>query len=111
MTNAQPVDCAADVTMTVTAPVRHLCPFVNEVDEGFITITWRVDGATLELHSLADYLREFKDSELSHEAFTDRVSHDLSLIAGVDLVTVQTTWTTAGMEVKCSTSPTLVGQP
>lgn len=100
-----------DVTMTVTAPLKHLCPFVDEIDDGTIEITWAVDGATFELHALADYLRGFKDSRLSHEEITDAIRHDLSCVPGVQLVSAVSTWTTAGMEVTCSTSPTLVGQP
>lgn len=104
------VESAADVTMTVTAPVQHLCPFVDEVDDGTVTISWRVDGATFELHALAEYLRGYKDARLSHEDITDRIRHDLSAPPGVELLTVESTWTTAGVEVTCSTSPTPVGQ-
>jgi NADPH-dependent 7-cyano-7-deazaguanine reductase QueF len=101
----------AETEVTVTADMQHLCPFVDEVDFGTIAITWQCDGATLELHSLREYLDGFKDSELSHEALTDLIRHDLSVIPGVDLASVTTTWQTAGMGVTCSTSPIRVGQP
>lgn len=96
----------ADVTLSATAPLVHRCPFVDEVDNGTVTISWRVDGQTLELHSLRVYLNGFRDSEISHETVTDRIRHDLATIPGVADVTVSTTWDTAGMEVTCSTSPT-----
>jgi len=92
--------------MTVTAEVQHLCPFVEEVDNGTITVMWRTNGATFELHSLREYLDGFKDSEISHEMLTDRIRHDLSAMQGVKIVAVESTWDTAGMEVQCYTSPT-----
>jgi NADPH-dependent 7-cyano-7-deazaguanine reductase QueF len=104
------VGSGADVQVTATADLQHLCPFVDEVDHGTITIAWHCNGATLELHSLREYLDGFKDSELSHEALTDLIRHDLSVIARIDLISVTTTWQTAGMEVTCSTSPTPVGR-
>ena len=104
------VPCDADVTMTAAGDLMHLCPFVDEVDRGRITITWQTFGQTFELHALADYLRGFKDSAISHEQITDRIRHDLATVDGLALVSVGTTWETAGMEVRCSTSPTLVGQ-
>lgn len=97
------------VTITATGAITHLCPHVDEVDNGRISITWRVDGQTYELHSLAAYLRSFKDSRLSHEALTDRIRHELSVVDGIELVAVETTWTTAGLGVTCSTSPTPAG--
>lgn len=103
------VDDYSDVTVTAIGALVHLCPHVDEVDNGTIEITWRVDGKTLELHTLAKYLSRFKDSRLSHEQITDRIAHDLSI--EVDVISVTTRWQTAGMEVSCSTSPTLVETP
>lgn len=105
------VPCSGDVTMTVTSPMTHLCPHVEEVDYGHITITWRVTGQTFELHTLAEYLRGFKKSRISHEEITDRIRRDLSVHDGIELVSVETTWDTARMEVRCSTSPTLADLP
>jgi NADPH-dependent 7-cyano-7-deazaguanine reductase QueF len=104
------VSCGADVSMAISAPLQHLCPFVDEVDHGTVEIAWATTGATLELHSLREYLDGFEDAQMSHEELTDRIRHDLSVIDGIDLISVETTWETAGMEVTCSTSPTLVGQ-
>lgn len=101
----------SDVTMRVSGDLQHRCPHVDEVDHGHVTITWRVRGETYELHSLAEYLRSFKDSRLSHEQITDRIRYDLSWAPQIELMSVETFWVTAGMEVTCSTSPTPVGQP
>lgn len=98
--------CDSDVTVTASGPIRHRCPFVNEIDDGTISITWQPLGETYELHSLAEYLRGFKDAEMSHEAVTDRIRHDLSVVPRINLISVETTWTTAGMGVLCSTRPT-----
>lgn len=104
-----PVD--AEVTVTTKAPLQHMCPFVQEVDNGTITITWETDGWTFELHSLRAYLGTFADREISHEDLTQEIHYELSSRHGFKAMTVSTTWRTAGMEVQCSTSPTRVGLP
>jgi len=106
MSHVITVPCDGDVTMTATGDLTHLCPHVDEIDNGAIHIEWRVAGQTYELHSLAEYLRGFKDSRISHEEITDRIRHDLSTVNGIELISVVTTWDTAGLEVSCSTSPT-----
>lgn len=98
---------SSDVTITVTSPLRHLCPHKDEVDNGTITVIWRCNGATFELHSLRELYKGFKGSAISHEQLTDRIRHDLSTASPlIDVISVSTWWTTAGMEVTCSTSPT-----
>lgn len=97
------------VDMTVTAPLRHLCPFVNEVDDGTISIEWSTCGNTLELHELGKYLAQFAERRISHEDLTDLIRHDLEGVQGVYALKVTTHWTTAGMKVECSTSLTPAG--
>lgn len=109
MSHVKTVPSDTDVTVTASADLRHRCPFVNEVDFGRIHIAWRTVGATYELHSLAEYLRTFKDAELSHEEITDRIRDDLSVVREIEILSVETTWLTGGMEVRCSTSPTPAG--
>ncbi|WP_182377864.1 hypothetical protein [Nocardioides sp. WS12] len=104
--SGQTIPIDADVRIAATGPLTHLCPVVDEVDEGRVTITWQCNGATLELHALAEYLRGFKDARVSHEQITDRIGHDLSVVDGIELVSVESTWTTAGMEVRCVSTPT-----
>lgn len=91
------------VTMTVTAPLRHQCPFVNETDEGSVTLTWTTSGNTLELHALRGYLDQFADWVISHEELTDKIRDDLGAVQGIYAVQVETRWSTAGMGVTCST--------
>jgi len=95
-----------DVTLTATAPLRHLCPFVEEVDDGAVTIAWSTCGNTIELHSLAEYLKQFADWRISHEALTDQIKHDIDGVPGIYATSVSTAWKTAGMDVACSTSRT-----
>lgn len=95
------VPCDNDVTVTVAGPLIHMCPFVNEIDHGNITITWKPSGRTFELHSLRAYLNSWADSQVSHEAITDRVLHDLTATSGVTAVTVESHWwMTAGFAVQ-----------
>lgn len=100
----------SDVTVTATTQMRHLCPHRDEVDRGTIAITWECAGQTIELHSLAEYLKTWHKARISHERLTDRIQHDLAL-PGIGEVRVESTWNTAAMEVRCSTSPTPVDLP
>jgi len=93
------VSSGADVTVSVSSPLKHRCPFVDEVDDGSVDISWRCVGQTLELHSLAEWLRQWEASELSHEATTNSIKHALSAFGGIKDVTVTTRWATAGMSV------------
>lgn len=102
------VPCVADVVVTASGPIEHLCPHVDEVDRGQVKITWRANGATFELHALAKYLRAWADTEMSHEEITNILPQHLGIYDGIELLAVETTWETAGMEVRCSTSPTPV---
>lgn len=79
--------------VTVHAELRHLCPFRDEVDQGHITVSWRIDGYTFELHDLAAYFATFHDVTISHEELTGRIAAEL----GDSVVNVTTHWQTAGM--------------
>lgn len=82
--------------VTVTGVVRHLCPYVDEVDHGEVELTFHVaDGDGPELHSLAHRLRDYEDERISHEAFTR------TLLDVTDAERVVTRWTTAGLAVTC----------
>lgn len=91
--------CSSPVAMTWTGPLNHLCPFVPEVDEGTVTITWITAGATLELHALAAWLGDFAGDKVSHEDITEDIRAALNQLAGIAGVDVTTRWTTAGGEV------------
>jgi NADPH-dependent 7-cyano-7-deazaguanine reductase QueF len=93
------VPCAAKVMLSITGPLTHLCPFVEEVDEGTITITWTTDHHTLELHSVREWLGQFADTTITHEQLTADIRTTLSRLAGIDNVQVVTAWSTAGFAV------------
>ena len=102
---------APGLTMSATSPIRHLCPFKDEADDGTITVAWRTLNGTLELHSLRAYFRSFAAAEISHESITDTIYRELQRIPSVRVLDVSTTWDTAGMGVRCSTSATPAARP
>lgn len=85
--------------VSVHGPMWHLCPHVDEVDEGRVSISWTCAGQTLELHSLADYLREYAGERVSHEELTRQLRDELGGLYGIADVVVSTTWRTAGLDV------------
>lgn len=99
------------IAMQATAPARHLCPFVQEKDEGTVTVHWVTEGRTLELHSLRRHLdafaAEYSQTEISHEAYTQRVHDSLTVqghLYGMHITKVETHWETAGMPVSVACS-------
>lgn len=84
--------------VVVRGPVKKLCPYRNEVDEGTVTVTFSVSHRDdcRELHSLAGYLGSFEGASLSHEDFTRQVHADLAALS------VESTWQTAGLTVTCA---------
>ncbi len=105
------VPIESNVTLTVTATIQHMCPFVHEVDNGSVSITWETDGWTIELHSLRAYLNTFQDRKISHEELTEEIRAELNSHQWINSVAVNTAWRTAGMEVACSTSQTPAAHP
>lgn len=107
--SATTVGAPHGVMMQATAPARHLCPFVEEKDEGTVTVHWVTQGRTFELHSLRRHLHDFAEehqgSRISHEQYTERVRDSLTFqghLHGLTITRVETHWTTAGMPVVCS---------
>lgn len=90
------------VRLHASGPLQHLCPFVQEIDRGLVTIGWDTDGWTIELHSLAAYLESFREREISHEDLTEELRAELSGRHGITNVTVETEWNTAGLGVTCA---------
>lgn len=71
----------ANSTVTIeTGEVTAWCPFEGTADYYDLELTYRPDGYVLELISLRDYLQSYRDQEISHEAFTDRVFEDLATV-------------------------------
>jgi NADPH-dependent 7-cyano-7-deazaguanine reductase QueF len=104
------VPIESNVTLTATASIQHMCPFRHEVDNGSVTITWDTQGWTLELPEVRAYLRTFSDREISPEDLPDEIRLDLGSHFGIENVAVQSNWRTAGMEVRCVTSPIRAGR-
>ena len=93
------VPTMADVTVSISSPLKHQCPFVDEVDEGVVNISWRCNGSTFELHALRKWLDQWTPCDVSHEEITDVITTQLGCVAGIEDVAVITHWTTAGMSV------------
>lgn len=86
-------------TVTVSAPVAKRCPYRDEVDRGVVILTFHVaDHDAPELHSLAANLRLWRDTAISHEAFTREV------LTRTGAASVSTNWSTADMEVTVDVS-------
>jgi NADPH-dependent 7-cyano-7-deazaguanine reductase QueF len=93
------IEAPVGVDMAISSPIRHLCPVVNEVDNGTVRIAWTTDGDTLELHSLAAYIGNFEGVTISHEELADAIHSDLSYPEGIAAVRVALDFETAGMAV------------
>lgn len=96
------VEEASLVRVSITGPLRHQCPHVDEADVGEIDLSWNCDGGTLELHSLAEYLASWADVAISHEALTAQILADLVGLDAIEFVRVTTRWRTAGLDVEVS---------
>lgn len=89
------VQANAEVAVSVTMPLRHLCPFKSEVDQGEVTLTWNAMGSTLELHSVREWLDGYANHTVSHEDLTGIL---LDTLIDLELggLSVTTRWETAG---------------
>lgn len=92
------VPCDAGVTVNANARVVHLCPHVEERDDGSVQIEWRCRGATLELHALANYLATFEQVAISHEHLVHEIREHLEQQPGIKAVRVSARYTTAGID-------------
>jgi|GEM_PF-1361585 len=81
-------DAASTVTIE-TDEVTAWCPYEGTADYYEVTVTYRPDGYVLELMSLRDYFQSFRDEEISHEAFTDRVFEDLVTVVAPDFLRLE----------------------
>jgi NADPH-dependent 7-cyano-7-deazaguanine reductase QueF len=104
--NPLAVPCSVVTDVEVTLPLRHLCPYADEADEGTVEIRWTsgTDDAppltrTIELHALAAYLDTFATRRLSHEEVTAAIQRRLEELRGLTVQPVVTRWVTAGAEV------------
>lgn len=88
--------------VTVTVRVQKRCPFVPEIDYGTAVLTFDIPEGEMapELHGLAKQLDAARGEEISHEEYTQGL---LNTWGHAGLIRAETTWQTAGMEVRCST--------
>jgi NADPH-dependent 7-cyano-7-deazaguanine reductase QueF len=97
------VECAAaGATLVATGPAVHHCPFRDEIDEGEVTVRWRVISHTIELHSLRAYLDGLDEAVISHEEFTSVLTQELATLGGIELLSVDSSWQTADLAVSVS---------
>lgn len=89
--------------VNVIGQLVHLCPHVPETDVGTVEITWQCGGMTVELHSLTSYLASWADQLISSEEITSQIEADLETLDGIDVLSVETAWVTAGMKVRIAT--------
>lgn len=93
------------VDVTVTGPLHHLCPYKDEADNGTVTIVWRSESTTFELHSLATFLGYWRSKRISHEELADEIFEQLrhlSAKCAPNVRSVTACFTTAGMTVEVS---------
>ncbi len=90
------VEAREPVRLVVTGPAVKRCPFVDELDEGTVTLTWERSRWLPELHAVALYLDSYRDLHMSHENYVAAVGSDLACH-------VSSTWTTGGLAVVCET--------
>lgn len=104
------VASAKRIKVAAKGSITHRCPHVNEVDHGWIEITWSTDdGQTIELHSLREYLDTFADQAISHEELVNEVHVWTS--QHVPDVEVRAGFITAGLEVAVDALPRHVVHP
>lgn len=95
-----------DITMTITAPIKHRCPFVEEIDDGTIAISWTTNDSTIELHSLAEFLGCYADRQISHEDLVGEIFDCLEVLTPhIALYSVTARFTTAGIDVEVRRGP------
>src|SRR5262245_42617343 len=91
------VSCPDVVQVSAEFTARHLCPFVEEADEGLVTISWITSaGETYELHALAKLVASRQFERVSHEQWTADLAAALTVGAKVTGLAVASAWSTAG---------------
>lgn len=84
------------VRTIVTGPIVHLCPHVDEVDHGTVTLDF--DGEASELHALRGRIEAFRNETITHEALTQVLADEFG-------ATVTTQWRTASLDVTVVAEP------
>jgi 7-cyano-7-deazaguanine reductase len=74
-----PVDTGGLVTIE-SSEVTAWCPYEGTADYYTVRLEYLPDGHAVELMSLRDYFQTFRDEEIGHEAFAQRVYDDLTAL-------------------------------
>lgn len=93
------VAAPAGVHVVAYGPITHLCPHVEEVDEGFVRFEWTTAGQTVELHSLRTFVDAFDEAAIAHEDLVELFRRYLSDLPGIREVVVSAEFDTADFEV------------
>lgn len=94
-------------TIVLRGRVMKKCPFVDELDIGWVEVRYRAYSRLLEIHSFARYLRSLAQHELSHEDLAALIREDVQASLrdedGSYRVNVAVTFETSGItaEVTC----------
>lgn len=94
----------AEVTLTVRAPLAHVCPVVHERDFGRVTVAYKPATRLLELHALRNLLASYAATEITHEELTTVLHRELETALRPEALTVTTSWTTAGLDYEVTVS-------
>lgn len=81
------------MTVVVTSPITHLCPFRDEIDHGTVEFTF--NGKAPELHRLAAVLGDYANEAISHESLTAQLG-----LFYPEAASIVTHWITAGCQVE-----------
>lgn len=95
----------APVDVSVSGPIQHLCPYKDETDNGVVTIVWRSESTTFEMHSLSEFLAFWRNKRISHEELADEIFEQLQHLnadGGPNVRSVTARFTTAGLGVEVS---------
>jgi uncharacterized membrane protein YraQ (UPF0718 family) len=93
------VPARAGVRCHATGWIQHLCPVLDELDEGQVRLSWTTSDVTVELHSLEAYLRTWEGVAVTHEELCRLIVEDIRA-AGVRDVMATYLGDTADLQVR-----------
>lgn len=93
--HAEPVD----VSITLLTDLVHQCPFVDEIDIGFLRIEYTPGERLAELHDLARHLQSWAEVEITSEAITKAIFDWFNDNFAPSSLLVETKWVTAGIDI------------
>lgn len=88
-----------EAEIVLSLPLVHRCPFVDETDEGVITITYRPGDRLAELHGLAAVVDGYRGVEITSEQITFDLALWFREAFNPHTLAVTTAWQTAGIDM------------